>query len=288
MAGQPAFMTGLKVIPTRALAKVSFASLGGKGARPAIVLNLCRMPDAGTNGDWAVVQKRAAGFWMNTSGTPNFPQVMARFANKVVFFELTPSVIRNKQIDLTLREANKLGASVGGAAWYFGDENPPSNAHWRADTMDVIRSLAGGVADCLVAMCRREEWFPFPGRQWMGKPGPPRNDVAGGAYQASKSCGVCFEMSFESWDNPEMIRAMEWCRANKKLFIMLAHTDQKDYIGAIKKAVAGMKARNLWPDIIVPSNYGPNTILPAVPEGRGSEYPNTMTSAARYLIEAWD
>jgi hypothetical protein len=285
-AAQPDFMTGFKPIAARAKTK-AVVTLDPR--RPMIVMNLCRMKDAGTSGDWAVVQKRAAGFWMNTADTPNYAQVMSKFSNKVAYYEFTPHVLKNNLYG-TLDEVNRQGGRVGGAAWYFGDENRPANQHWRENTTDLVRALTSGITDCVTVMCGRDEWQTGgTGQQWMGKPGPPRADVGGGVYQASRCCGVCFEMSFEAWDNTEMIRAMEWCRANRKLFIMLAHTDKQDYIGSVKKAVAGMKARNLWPDIIVPSNYNSRgIILPAVPEGRGAEYPNTMTGVARYLIEAWD
>jgi hypothetical protein len=286
-AGQPEFMTGFKPIAARAKTKAA-VTLDPRRP-PLVVVNLCRMRDAGTSGDWAVVQKRAAGYWMNTADTPNYAQVMSKFSNRVAYYEFTPHVLKNNLYG-TLDEVNRQGGRVGGAAWYFGDENRPANQHWRENTMDLVRALTSGITDCVTVMCGRDEWQTGgTGQQWMGKPGPPRDDVGGGAYQASRCCGVCFEMSFEAWDNTEMIRAMEWCRANRKLFIMLAHTDKQDYIGSIKKAVAGMKARGLWPDIIVPSNYNSRgIILPAVPEGRGADYPNTIFGAARYLIEAWD
>ena len=89
-----------------------------------------------------------------------------------------------------------------------------------------------------------------------------------------------------------MLRAIQWCRANNKLCVMLAHTGKpSDYTQAAKRAAEGFKKLGMWPDVIVVSNYGPGSVtgtdvkLAAVPEGTGSEYPNTVTGAARLLLD---
>lgn len=291
LSGQPPFMASLLPVATRSLTQNRPAL---SATRPLIVVNLCRMQGAESSNEWEVVKQRADGFWMNTAGTDSWPQIIEQFANKNAYYEITPFAINKKMVDLTVREVAKRGGNAAASCFYFGDENVPVQRWWREDTMDVAKYLTSNVTPCITALCSRNEWQvngTDPAN--MGKEGPPRSDIGGGMHQASRCDGVCFEMSFEAWTNVETVRALRWCKANNKLFILLAHTDKADVIGAVKKAVGEMKAMQLWPDIIVPSNYGAGSIegtdrrLPPVPEGVGADYPNTLTGMARYLIEAW-
>jgi hypothetical protein len=291
-ADQPPFMRGL--VPVRkALSAPPPQPTGGKRG-PAIVVNLCRLGGAGSApGSWASVAARASGMWMNTAGTDDWMVIAQKFKNRAAHLEVTPGNVKKGIVRAVLNGLGQVGVGIAHATWYLGDENIPIGKHFRKGTMAIAKSVLRDVTPCVTCLTGRGEWQTVgAGQQYMGKPGPPRSDLAGGAFQGAQCSGVTVEMPFEAYDCEEMLRAIRWCRANNKLCIMLAHTGTPSkYTAAARRAAEGYKKLGIWPDVIVPSNYGYGSVtgtdvkLPATPEGSGADYPNTLMGAARLLID---
>ena len=291
-ADQPPFMRGLVPVP-KAMSAPAPQTTGSKRG-PAIVVNLCRLGGAGSApGSWASVAARASGMWMNTAGTDDWMVIAQKFKNRAAHIEVTPGNVKKGIVRAVLDGLSHVGVGIAHATWYLGDENIPIGKHFRKGTMAIAKSVLREVTPCVTCLTGRGEWQTVgAGQQYMGKPGPPRSDLAGGAFQGAQCSGITVEMPFEAYDCEEMLRAIRWCRANNKLCVMLAHTGTPSkYTAAARRAAEGYKKLGIWPDVIVPSNYGYGSVtgtdvkLPATPEGSGADYPNTLMGAARALID---
>lgn len=289
---EPDFMRGL--VPVPPILRVKAPAKTSAAVPPAIVLNLCRLSGAAADpGAWTSVASRAAGMWMNTAGTDDWVAVCKLFTNKRAHLEVTPGNVKKGVVGAVLQGLKSARAGVAHCTWYLGDENIPIGNFLRKGTMAIARNTLRNVTDCVTCLTGRGEWQTVgAGQENMGKPGPPRGDIAGGAYQGGQCSGVTVEMPFEAYDCAEMLRAIQWCRTNNKLCVMLAHTGKpSEYVQAAKRAAEGFKRLGMWPDVIVVSNYGPGSVtgqdakLAAVPEGTGSDYPVTVTGAARLLLD---
>ena len=290
---EPEFMRGL--VPVPPILRVPAPGLASQsGAPPAIVLNLCRLAGAAADpGAWASVAARAAGMWMNTAGTDDWVAVAKLFKNRRAHLEVTPGNVKRGTVGAVLAGLKSARVGVAHSTFYLGDENIPIGQHFRKGTMAIARNTLRNVTACVTCLTGRGEWQTVGAAQEnMGKPGPPRGDLAGGAYQGGQCSGITMEMPFEAYDCAEMVRAMQWCRTNRKLCVMLAHTGRpSEYTQAARRAAEGFKKLGIWPDVIVVSNYGYGSVtgqdvkLAAVPEGAGAEYPNTVTGAARLLLD---
>jgi hypothetical protein len=232
--------------------------------------------------------------WMNTAGTDRWVDIAKLFTNKRAHVEVTPGNVKAGIVNAVLDGLKSVQVGVAHVTFYLGDENIPIGKHFRKGTMAIARNTLRNVSDCVTCLTGRGEWQTVgAGQENMGKPGPPRSDLAGGAFQGAQCSGVTVEMPFEAYDCAEMLRAIQWCRANRKLCIMLAHTGPKpsEYTQAARRSAEGYKKLGFWPDVIVVSNYGYGSVtgtdvkLPAVPEGKAGDYPNTVTGAARLLLD---
>jgi hypothetical protein len=255
--------------------------------------DLISISEASSEPEATMIKGTGAHFqnWKGT-GTDDWMVIAQKFKNRAAHIEVTPGNVKKGIVRAVLDGLSHVGVGIAHATWYLGDENIPIGTHFRKNTMEIAKSVLRDVTPCVTCLTGRGEWQIAAGQQYMGKPGPPRSDLAGGAYQGNQCSGVTVEMPFEAYDCEEMLRAIRWCRANNKLCVMLAHTGTPSkYTAAARRAAEGYKKLGIWPDVIVPSNYGYGSVtgtdvkLPATPEGSGTDYPNTLMGAARALID---
>ena len=197
---QPDFMRGL--VPVQPILRVPAPVRTSAAVPPAIVLNLCRLAGAAANpGAWTSVAARAAGMWMNTAGTDDWVAVAKLFKNKKAHLEVTPGNAKKGIVRAVLNGLKIAQVGVAHCTFYLGDENIPIGQHFRKGTMAIARNLLRNVSTCVTCLTGRGEWQTVgPGQENMGKPGPPRGDLAGGAYQGLQCSGATVEIPFEAYD----------------------------------------------------------------------------------------
>jgi hypothetical protein len=259
--------------------------------RPMIIMNMCNMQDAAKNPDqWTSVRQRLDGLWANGAGTPDWPDMVRAVKNKNIHFEiLTYNIVPgNDLLGVSLMQMKDIpGVKVAHATWYHGDDIQGVKT-WNKETAQrAVRTLNPLVSPNVTVITTGHEWstarkgaIDSAEYQIMSDPG-----CMGTTLEYPWQCAI-------SCNTNEMPRMIEFCRKNNKVSILLCHIDLqpgRSYLQDAKAACEHWKKNgDSFPDYIVLSNYGGPPLLKGIPEGSGSDYPETMTGVARFLLDYYN
>jgi len=259
--------------------------------RPMIIMNLCNMQDAATNPDqWTSVRQRLDGVWLNGAGTPDWVNIVKTVKNKKLHFEiLTYNIVPgNDLLGASLYGVKDIpGVEVAHATWYHGDDIQGMKVWNKETTQRAVRTLNPLVSPNVTVITTGHEWstarkgaIDSAEYQIMSDPG-----CMGTTLEYPWACAI-------SCNTNEMPRMIEFCRNNNKVSILLCHIDLapgRSYLQDAKAACDHWKKNgDSFPDYIVLSNYGGPPLLKGIPEGSGSNYPETMTGVARFLLDYYN
>lgn len=258
--------------------------------RPMIIMNMCNMQDAAKNPDqWTSVRQRLDGLWANGAGTPDWPDMVRAVNNKNIHFEILTYNIAppTDLLGVSLMQMKDIpGVKVAHATWYHGDDIQGVKTWNKETTQRAVRTLNPLVSPNVTVITTGHEWstarkgaIDSAEYQIMSDPG-----CMGTTLEYPWACAI-------SCNTNEMPRMIEFCRKNNKVSILLCHIDLqpgRSYLQDAKAACEHWKNGNSFPDYIVLSNYGGSPLLKGIPEGSGSNYPETMTGVARFLLDYYN
>jgi len=259
--------------------------------RPMIIMNMCNMQDAAKNPDqWTSVRQRLDGLWANGAGTPDWPDMVRAVKNKNIHFEILTYNIAppTDLLGVSLMQMKDIpGVKVAHATWYHGDDIQGVKTWNKETTQRAVRTLNPLVSPNVTVITTGHEWstarkgaIDSAEYQIMSDPG-----CMGTTLEYPWQCAI-------SCNTNEMPRMIDFCRKNNKVSILLCHIDLqpgRSYLQDAKAACDHWKKNsNSFPDYIVLSNYGGSPLLKGIPEGSGSNYPETMTGVARFLLDYYN
>jgi len=276
----------------------AFASLFFGAAPPArgyeVYMGLCfaeRLADPARQAEWETVARSIDGVWLNLVGWPK-PQessttpalrLVRNNRNGVVpvsVKQYKPQVVFSDPAVQTAAALEKAGVFDWQIVALNGDA--ASNAlkePFRAEAVHAARARYSGKR--IFVNVRIGEFRSSP---------PPRVleliDAADGAtFESEPRRFLQMKDAFTAYANVYRIVKVE----KKKPLIWLcpngAMGEKEAYLDELKRVFEKIKSMKALPDIIVVIGYGrTNGPLDELPEGKGADYPSTLTGATRWIL----
>ena len=260
-----------------------------------VYMGMCfaeQLADPARAGEWETVARSIDGVWLNLAGWPKPQESSTTPALRLIRNNrngVVPVSVRQYKPNIVFSDPGVQTATALEKAGMFDWQIVALNgdaAHnalkepFRAEAVHAARAKYAGKK--IFVNVRIGEFRSAPSARSL-----ELIDAADGAtFESEPRRFLQMEGSFDAYANVHRIVKVE----KKKPLIWLCPNggmgEKEAYLDELKRVFAKIKSMKALPDIICIIGYGrTHGPLDELPEGKGADYPSTLTGATRWIID---